>query len=362
MARKKKNTKKSLSLKCNHQMHYRCPICCIVPPHMLEKMVVNGNVEQREWAFQTLNASSQFRGRREIVGGIYLSASAGEKRRTIYDAQTNQQLPGMLVRTEGDPPVDDEAVNEAYDAAGATYDFFHDILERNSIDDKGLRLDSTVHYGVKYDNAFWNGDQMVYGDGDGEVFQRFTTSIDVIAHELSHGVTQYEAGLIYFGESGALNESMSDVFGSLVKQKVKNQTAESADWIIGEGLLMPKIKGVGIRSMKAPGTAYDDPLLGEDPQPGHMKDIYTGFKDNGGVHINSGIPNRAFYLAAMEIGGYAWEKAGKIWYISLRDRLRRRSNFRRAAKVTRQVAGELYGEGSKEQKAVENAWREVGVI
>ncbi len=354
MARRKKNTK--------HQIHSRCPICCIVPPHMLENIVVHGNVEQREWAFQTLTTSSQFRGRRDIVGEIYLSASAGEKRRTIYDAQTSQQLPGMLVRGEGDPPVDDEAVNEAYDAAGATYDLYYELFERNSIDEKGLRLDSTVHYGVKYDNAFWNGDQMVYGDGDGEIFQRFTKSIDVIAHELTHGVTQYEARLIYFGESGALNESMSDVFGSLVKQRVKNQTVEEADWIIGEGLLMPNVKGVGIRSLKAPGTAYDDPILGKDPQPGHMKDIYVGFKDNGGVHINSGIPNRAFYLAAMEIGGYAWEKAGKIWYMSLCDRLRRRSNFRRAAKVTMEVAGELYGEGGKEHKAVENAWREVGVI
>ncbi len=361
MARRK-NHKKSTSEKCSHQSYYRCPICCIVPPHMLENIVVNGNVEQREWAFQTLSASSQFRGRRDIVGEIFLSPSPGEKRRTIYDAQTSQQLPGILVRDEGDPPVEDEAVNRAYDAAGATYDFFHDIFERTSIDEKGLRLDSTVHYGVKYDNAFWNGDQMVYGDGDDDMFHCFTKCIDVIAHELTHGVTQYEARLIYFGEPGALNESMSDVFGSLVKQRVNNQTVESADWIIGEGLLTSKVNGVGIRSMKAPGTAYDDRVLGKDPQPGHMKDIYTGFKDNNGVHINSGIPNRAFYLAAMEIGGYAWEKAGKIWYMSLCDRLRRRSNFRRAAKVTMQVAGELYGTGGKEQKAVENAWREVGVI
>jgi Zn-dependent metalloprotease len=362
MTRKKKKIQKFTSLKCDHQIYSRCPVCCILPPHMLENIVVNGNTEQREWAFQTLSASSQFRGRREVVGGIFLAASAGEKRRTIYDAQTGQQLPGVLVRSEGDPPSSDPAVNEAYDATGATYDLYHDIFDRNSVDDKGLRLDSTVHYGVKYDNAFWNGDQMVYGDGNGEIFQRFTKSIDVIAHELTHGVTQYEANLIYFGEPGALNESMSDVFGCLVKQKVKNQTADQADWIIGEGLFTPKVKGVGIRSMKAPGTAYDDPVLGKDPQPDHMKKIYIGFKDNGGVHINSGIPNRAFYLAAMEIGGYAWEKAGKIWYRSLCDRLRRRSTFQSAAKMTMQVAGELYGEGGKEQKAVANAWRGVGVI
>jgi Zn-dependent metalloprotease len=114
--------------------------------------------------------------------------------------------------------------------------------------------------------------------------------------------------------------------------------------------------------MKAPGTAYDDSVLGKDPQPGHMKDMYTGQDDNGGVHINSGIPNYAFYLAAVEIGGYAWEKAGKIWYIALRDRLRARADFKKAANVTIQIAGELYGVSSNEQKAVQNAWQKVGVL
>ncbi|MBH8572526.1 peptidase M4 family protein [Nostocaceae cyanobacterium CENA369] len=357
-----RNNKKSSGFKCEHPPINRCPICCIVPPHMLENVAVNGNPQQRSWAFHTLNVSAQLRGRRDIVGAISFAPSPGEKRRTIYDAQNSQQLPGTVVRHEGDAPSSDEAVNEAYDAAGATYDLFYEVFDRNSIDDKGLRLDSTVHYGVKYDNAFWNGDQMVYGDGDGELFQRFTKSIDVIGHELTHGVTQYEAGLQYYGEPGALNESFSDVFGSLVKQKVKNQTAEEADWIIGEGLLASAVKGVGIRSMKAPGTAYDDSVLGKDPQPGHMKDMYTGQDDNGGVHINSGIPNYAFYLAAVEIGGYAWEKAGKIWYIALRDRLRARADFKKAANVTIQIAGELYGVSSNEQKAVQNAWQKVGVL
>jgi Zn-dependent metalloprotease len=340
----------------------RCPICCVVPPHMLEKVAMNGNEHQRDWAFQTLTLSSEFRGRRKAVGNINFAVSPGEKRRTIYDAGTIEKLPGKLMRGEGDPPSSDEAVNEAYDYAGATFDFFFEILERNSIDNKGLRLDSTVHYGVKYDNAFWNGDQMVYGDGDGELFQRFTKCIDIIAHELTHGVTQYEASLTYSGESGALNESMSDVFGVLVKQWVKKQTPDQADWIVGEGLFTEKVKGVGIRSMKEPGTAYDDPILGKDPQPAHYKDIYVGMKDNGGVHINSGIANRAFYLASLEIGGYAWEKAGKIWYVALRDRLRSSSNLKQAAAILVQVAGELYGEGGKEQKAVKNAWEQVGVL
>ncbi|BAY30686.1 peptidase M4, thermolysin [Nostoc carneum NIES-2107] len=357
-----RNKKKSTGFNCEHPGYSRCPICCIIPPHILENVAVNGNPEQRNWAFQTLNVSAQLRGRRNVIGSVSFAPSPGVKRRTIYDAKNSENLPGTLVRGEGDPPSSDPAVNEAYDSAGATYDLFHEIFDRNSIDDKGLRLDSTVHYGVKYDNAFWNGDQMVYGDGDGELFQRFTKSIDVIAHELTHGVTQYEAGLQYYGEPGALNESFSDVFGALVKQKSKNQTVDQADWIIGEGLLAPTVKGVGIRSLKAPGTAYDDPVMGKDPQPAVMKDKYTGTEDNAGVHINSGIANYAFYLAAMEIGGYAWEKSGKIWYITLRDRLRANANFKAAATATIKVASELYGNDSKEQKAVQNAWQKVGVI
>ncbi len=360
MARKKQ--KKSHGLGFTHSLNYRCPICCIVPPYMLEKVAVNGSPRQREWAFETLNLSAQTRGKRINSASMQVATQTGDKNRIIYDAKNTQQLPGEVVRSEGDSPSEDEAVNEAYDAAGATYDFFKEICDRTSIDNKGLRIDSTVHYGKDYENAFWNGSQMVYGDGDGELFNRFTKSVDVIGHELTHGVTQHEADLIYFGEAGALNESFSDVFGSLVKQRINNQTADRADWLIGVGLFTDKVKGEGIRSMKAPGTAYDDPVLGKDPQPGHMKDIYTGTKDNGGVHINSGIPNRAFYLAATEIGGYAWEKAGKIWYVSLCEKLDSKANISQGAEVTIAVAGELYGQASSEQKAVENAWKEVGVV
>jgi Zn-dependent metalloprotease len=348
----------SLNVSHNHI----CSIYCIIPPYMVDAVIKNGDERQRDWALQTLRRSEQFRGRREAVGGISFLTSAGTKRRTVYDAQRGTRLPGVLVRGEGDPPSQDLAVNEAYDGSGATYDLYATVYGRNSIDDRGLRLDSTVHYGVAYDNAFWNGSQMVYGDGDGELFQRFTKAIDVIGHELTHGVTEYEANLAYYGETGALNESFSDVFGILVKQRTLNQTASQSDWIIGAGLFTAKVKGVGIRSMKAPGTAYNDPVLGKDPQPATVKDYYRGTADNGGVHINSGIPNYAFYLAATEIGGYAWEKAGRIWYLTLRDRLRSNATFRQAANATIAVAGALYGVESKEQKAVRNAWQKVGVI
>ncbi|MDF5719416.1 MAG: M4 family metallopeptidase [Rhizonema sp. PD37] len=358
MARKKK---KSIRLNSQHPRQI-CPICCVLPPHMLEHIAQNGNPSQRDWAFQTLEVSAQFRGRREVVANFTtIMAQPGEKRRSVYDAKNGSTLPGVLVRSENEPPSSDPIVNEAYDGAGITYDFYHEVFDRNSVDNNGLRLDATVHYSTKYDNAFWNGTQMVYGDGDGELFQPFTKCIDVIAHELTHGVTQHQAALQYVGESGALNESFSDVFGSLVKQRVKKQTADQADWIIGEGIFTSKVKGVGIRSLKAPGTAYDDPVLGKDPQPTHVKDLYTGTKDHGGVHINSSIPSHAFYQSAMDIGGFAWEKTGKIWYITLCDRLDSKANFKQAAQATIKVAGELYGEASSEQKAVQSAWQKVGV-
>jgi Zn-dependent metalloprotease len=209
---------------------------------------------------------------------------------------------------------------------------------------------------------------MVYGDGDEDLpeskrlFNRFTAALDVIGHELTHGVTQFTANLTYSGQSGALNESMSDVFGSLVKQRLRAQAATAADWIIGEGLFTANVNGVGIRSMKAPGTAYNDPVIGKDPQPAHMNNYVNTTQDNGGVHINSGIPNHAFYLTALEIGGFAWEKAGQIWYVTLRDKIRAGSNFQNAADLTFATAGELFGANSLEQQAVKRGWAGVGIV
>ena len=348
----------------------RRPIECIIPPHMLNAIAQNGTPEQRASAQATLLRSAEFRGQRAILTdypALADSATAAGKSRIVYHADFQSNLPGRQVRTEGAPPTGDVAVDEAYDGSGATYDLYNDIYARNSIDGNGLRLDSTVHYQQGYDNAFWNGQQMVYGDGDEDLplaqrlFNRFTIAIDVIGHELTHGVTQYEANLVYSNQPGALNESMSDVFGSLVKQRQLGQTAAQADWLIGQGLLTANVNGVALRSMKAPGTAYDDPVLGKDPQPGHMRDYVTTINDNGGVHINSGIPNRAFYVTALEIGGNAWEKAGRIWYVTLRDKLGANSQFQDCARLTYQTAGELFGENSLEQQAVRKGWDEVGL-
>lgn len=238
--------------------------------------------------------------------------------------------------------------------------FFWKVLGRDSIDNQGFALIGSVHYGQDYENAFWNGAQMVFGDGDGEIFERFTRSLDVIGHELTHGVIESEAGLVYANQSGALNESISDVFGVLIKQHVLGQTAAEADWLIGADLLTPRIKGIGLRSMAHPGTAYDDPLLGKDPQPEHMRKFVITREDNGGVHINSGIPNRAFYLVAETLGGFAWEKAGRIWYDTLCDkRLGGEASFEQFAQLT--LAHARHRFGADEARAVAHGWAEVGV-
>lgn len=341
--------------------HTKCT-CFIIPEYVNKKIVENGTKKQKNQAWKNLILTEQLRGRRLVTGLMSSMFSVSNRLdRTIYDAQNQESLPGTLIRREGGKATGGATVTEAYNYSGSTYNFFKKIFNRNSIDTRGMKLDSTVHYGDDYNNAFWNGTQMVYGDGDGEIFQRFTKSIDVIGHELSHGVTQYEAALEYEGQAGALNESFSDVFGSLIKQYFLKQKADKADWLIGSGLFTRKVKGVALRSMKDPGSAYNDPTIGKDPQPGHMKDYVNTTGDNGGVHINSGIPNRAFYLTSIELGEYSWETAGKIWYVALTEKLRERSNFQTAASAIYEVATNLYGIGSREQKAVQKAWNLVGI-
>ncbi|MQY02718.1 M4 family metallopeptidase [Actinomadura macrotermitis] len=338
--------------------------CTIVPPHMLEHVARAGdNAALRDIARRTLVLSSTARTERRVLPLEPPSPTEDfVPDRTIDDARNREELPGETVRAEGGPATGDTAVDTAYDWLGVTFDFFEAAYRRNSIDGAGLPMISTVHYGRDYDNAFWNGEQMVYGDGDGTLFTAFTGPLDVTGHELTHGVTQYTAGLEYYGQSGALNESLSDVFGSLIKQWHRGQTADQADWLIGEGLLAPRVHGVALRSMKEPGTAYDDPQLGKDPQPGHMDDYVETYRDNGGVHINSGIPNRAFYLTAAAIGGNAWEKAGKVWYDTLTGgKLSSTADFKGFAAATLATATALYGADAAETAAVRQGWTGVGV-
>jgi Zn-dependent metalloprotease len=343
------------------------PVSCFVPPTILLEIARRGSAEQRNWALSTLATDTSLRTARATAatlrGGSVRGLLAGPTdapQRTVYDGGGQERLPGKVVRHEGDPASTDEAVNDAYDGLGTTFDFYLRSYHRHSIDDRGLPLVATVHYGDHYDNAFWDGAQMVFGDGDGQLFERFTRSLDVIGHELTHGVTENEAGLAYVGQSGALNESISDVFGSLVKQYHLGQTADQADWLIGAELLTKAVHGVALRSMKAPGTAFDDPVLGKDNQPATMAGYVDTTADNGGVHINSGIPNHAFYLAATALGGHAWEVAGRIWYDALRAAtLKPTAQFQTFATTTVRVARQEFDPAVA--TAVSDAWKQVGV-
>ena len=156
---------------------------------------------------------------------------------TVYDCKNTQSLPGSPVPNPGESS--DPTAKRAFDVTHAVVDFYRECFGRNSVDNEGMTLMSSIHYGVHYDNAFWNGSQMTYGDGDGQVFTDFTKSDDVIGHELTHGVTQFTAGLTYTDEPGALNESVSDVFGAMFHQWRRKQTVAQADWLIGPGVLGP---------------------------------------------------------------------------------------------------------------------------
>jgi Zn-dependent metalloprotease len=346
----------------------RCSIACIIPPVLLEELARRASDEERDALLRTLSLDASLRiarvhnsltAERRNRATIRQSATAGTPQRTIYDCHgLEPPSDPEPVRAEGDPPSDDVTVNEAYDGLGDTYAFYWDQFKRDSIDDQGMPLHGWVHFGLDYDNAFWDGEEMVFGDG--KVFDRFTKSLDVIGHELTHGVTEHEAGLQYLNQSGALNESVSDVFGSLVKQYKLGQDAEQADWLIGAEIRGPQFHGSALRSMTAPGTAYDDPVLGRDPQPADYAGFVHTTEDSGGVHINSGIPNRAFATLALSLGGPSWAIAGAVWYQALRDdRLQTAATFAQFAQITRAVAADRFGDPTAQ--AVAAAWEAVGV-
>lgn len=349
--------------------------CSIIPPYVLEALASSDDPALAAWARATLAADADLRRSRRTAELRRAPGRPGEAaaprprrgtahgpQRAVHDAEGGTALPGTLVRGEGAPATDDREVTEAYDGLGATWQLWQEVYGRNSLDGRGLPLVATVHYGRQYDNAFWDGSQMVFGDGDGVVFEPFTRSLDVIGHELAHGVTQYTSGLNYQDQSGALNESVSDVFGVLVKQRLLGQTADEADWLIGAELLAEGVAGVALRSMAAPGTAYDDPRLGKDPQPAHLRDYVDTTDDNGGVHINSGIPNKAFHALATALGGHAWEVAGQVWFDTITGDISADCDFATFADLTVRAAAARHGEGSDVAAAVVAAWESVGVL
>jgi hypothetical protein len=319
--------------------------CRFVPPYLLERVGPG-----------SLAVDRTLRGRRTALhlAGRAVVASGGPAW-VVHTADHDTALPGAAVRSAGDPASGDGAVDEAADGITGALALFAEVYGRSSYDGRGARVDLTVHYGRDYDNAFWDGTQLVFGDGDQKVFGRFTRPVDVLGHELTHAVTEHTAGLRYQGQPGALNESVSDVFAACLKQRLLEQSPDEADWLIGEGIFLPGVHARALRDMANPGTAYDDPALGRDPQVGTLDDYVETEDDDGGVHINSGIPNRAFQLAAVAIGETSWEGAGRIWYAALTGGgVGPDTDFAGFAAATVAAAGE-------HADAVRRSWAAVGV-
>lgn len=291
------------------------------------------------------------------AGKYYLQDTTRGKGVYTYDAKNRTSLPGTLWADA------DNVFNATYDRAAVsahvnaakTYDFYKNTYGRNSYDNAGARLNSTVHYSTNYNNAFWDGTKMVYGDGDGTTFVALSGALDVVAHELTHAVTEYTAGLVYQNESGAINEAVSDIMGTVAEYSV----GSNFDWLVGEDIYTPGVSGDALRSMSNP-AAYGD--------PDHYSKRYTGTQDNGGVHINSGIINKSAYLLAnggtfynVSVTGIGVPKLGAIYYRALNVYLTPNSNFSSLRAAVIQSAKDLYGATSAEATAAAKSFDAVGV-
>ena len=349
---------------------YRC-ICFALPSRLLRRIAEKAGGEDRARLLDHIEHSSQLRGARaskaaEVAARPGASAHPSlDWHRSVFDSHGTKSLPGSPVRVEGGEPAVDVAVNQAYDNVGITLEFFAKVFSRKSLDNRAMRVDSSVHYGKGFVNAMWTGKEMLFGDGDGTNILGFSQSLDIVAHELSHGVTQHAIagglGEVHMngrtelkGQAGALNESLSDVFATMAKQWHAKQSVAQANWLLGEGILAPHL-GKAIRSLKDPGNpahTYED-----DDQARDM----SGYVADGDVHANSGIPNHAFYLAATSMGGHSWERAGAIWYEAM-HKLSSQASFADAARDTVAAASRLFGEASGEKRAVSAAWQRVKVI
>jgi Zn-dependent metalloprotease len=346
--------------------------CLFVPPHVLESIARSGREDLRESARLTIQQSNLVRQRRQDkvrerfpetlrVQQGFAQPAAAQAKREVWNCQTRgeQRVP-PLARGEGNPPTGEQDVDQMYDHTGTVCDYLMSVLNRNSYDNNGADLIGNVHYGVNYNNAFWDGDEFTAGDGDGVTFISLARSLDVVAHEIGHGIVQATANLDYYSQSGALNEHFADVFGTVITQNFEGQTAHNSDWLIGNEIMGPELYGEALRSMAAPGSAYDNSIMGKDPQPDQMDRYYSGPADNRGVHINSGIPNKAFYLVAMDRGT---DVAVRIWYHALQN-LWSTANFNDAVEVIANSARVLVKNGEVpggSPQTVRRAFKELGL-
>ena len=342
--------------------------CFIVPKRVLERFAKDKKLsaEQRRYFADAAKLEDEWRKTRAqraklsnltrstLPVGMTAAAVAAAPNVLVFDCQHGTGLPGVPIANPGSSS--DLSAKRAFSETKGVVAFYKSVFGRNSLDNAGLTLISSIHFSINYNNAGWNGNQMSYGDGDGNIFIDFTKSNDVIGHELTHGVTQYTSAFAYKNQAGGLNESMSDVFGSMYRQWSASQTVSGADWLIGKDIVGPGAKARGftcLRDMSNPAASH---CLA--PQPTK----FSQYQDGMDPHDASGIPNFAFYKAATAIGGKSWEKAGKIWYQALTG-FTPNPNMKMIvfANRTRTLAGSLFPADATIRTAVDKAWKAVGL-
>jgi Zn-dependent metalloprotease len=342
--------------------------CFIVPPRVLEKFSKDKKLSknERQYFADAAKLENEWRKARTSIAkltkltkstlpiGMTAAAASSAPSVLVFNCQNGTTLPGSPISNPGSSS--DGSAKRTFKETTEVVNFYQTLFGRNSLDNAGMTLMSSVHFGLNYANAAWNGTQMMYGDGDGNIFIDFTKSNDVIAHELAHGVTQFTSGFVYRNQSGGLNESMSDVFGSMFRQWRANQTVSSADWLIGKEIMGPGATARGItclRDMSKPGGSH---CLA--PQPTK----FSQYQDGMDPHDSSGIPNFAFYKAAIAIGGKSWLKAGKIWYQALTGYAPSPNmKMQVFANRTRTLAGTMFPADPTIKVAVDKAWTAVGL-
>jgi len=281
------------------------------------------------------------------------------KHREMHDLAHGTELPGPLSRVEGEDPVEDDIVNTNYEHLGVTYDCYTTLFGRDSLDGGGATLMSSVHYSENFVNAFWDGTQMVYGDGDGVTASNLAESMDITAHELTHAVTERTSNLEYAGESGGLNEAMSDIFGNVCEWFRAGRVVNEDTWKIGEDVWTPATEGDALRYMSEP------------TRDGLSLDYYPDYEDGIDVHFSSGIANLAFYLLAqggthprgktsVEVQGIGVEKAARVFYLANMAIMTSTTTFGEAKTATEQAA-RILGLPDAEMESVSKAWEAVGV-
>lgn len=340
--------------------------CSFIPSEVLENLAQDPNLSatSRTALRETVQIDVAMRQMREdqgaltriaqpIAGIAMLNATTAPPSIEVFDCRNTTSLPGVRVPTTN--MATDPKALRTFQRTRQAFDFFLQEFGRNSLDNAGMTLLSSIHYGNRFANAMWTGSQMVYGDGDGQRFIDLTLADDVIGHELTHGLTQHTAQFVYRGEPGGLNESMSDVFGIMFRQWRAGQDVTQSDWLIGGDVIAPPLLAQGftcLRDMANPASTH---CL--SPQPTH----FSQFRSSMGPHTASGIPNLAFARAARTIGGKSWEKTGKIWYEALTAGASPNLTMAGFAARTRSSAGQLFGGNSAEAAAVDAAWVSVGL-